>query len=184
MQKRLNDLLSNLKEEWKSIYPVLQNYYEKIFNECMEILKAVAKFGKAYLNALLNLINAHQKELQDLMSLVSSLTQDLSKTVTKILEKLKGDFDKFTSMLCDQLKALSLYDMAKQNFEQLKNWEVPDYILGPVKELCNLLKNSAPTVEVRLFVEATCEYFGKLLKREKVCTYVSARISSFLGIIE
>ncbi|XP_031841889.1 retinoid- and fatty-acid binding glycoprotein apolipophorin [Nomia melanderi] len=170
LQKRLNDMLNNLKEEWKSVYPVLQTYYQKIFEQFMEILEALAKLGKACLEALLDLINSYQKELQDVMSVISSLTQDLSKTVTKILEKLKGDIDEFTSMLSNQLKALSIYDMAKERYEQLKNWEVPEYLLGTVKEICNLLKNSAPTMEVRLLVEATCEYFGKLLKQEKVDT--------------
>lgn len=168
LQKQLNEILSNLKESVKGVYPQLKASYDKLFHECMNILDAAAKLANTYLKAVLDLINRHQKELQDLMSVVSGITQDFAKIITKSLEKIKRDLEEFGAMLANQLKALPIYEMAKERLEELKNFQLPESVLGPIQDLCNMIKNALPTEELRLLADATCQYIVKHVKREKV----------------
>ena len=57
--------MTNLKDATKSIYPKLKQSYEKIFHQAMDILETLAKLANIYLNAVLDLINQHQKEIND-----------------------------------------------------------------------------------------------------------------------
>ncbi|XP_076681659.1 retinoid- and fatty-acid binding glycoprotein apolipophorin isoform X2 [Andrena cerasifolii] len=168
LQKHLNEILSNLKDSVKEVYPQLKASYDKLFHECMNILDAAAKLANTYLKAVLDLINRHQKELQDLISVVSGITQDFAKIIAKSLEKIKRDLEEFGALLANQLKALPIYEMVKERLEELKNFQLPESVQGPIQDLCNLIKNALPTEELRQLAEAICQYIVKHVKHEKV----------------
>ncbi|XP_078038624.1 retinoid- and fatty-acid binding glycoprotein apolipophorin, partial [Augochlora pura] len=168
LQKQVNSFLDSLKASVNSVYPKLKESYEKIFKKYLEIVDAIANLAKLYLNALLDLINSHQKELHDLISGVSGLAQDISKALSKILEQLKHDLEEFNSQLINQLKALPVYEIIKEKYQNLKNLEIPGAVLGPLQEGCNIVKNVMPNKELQMFLEVICKYIVKLAKHEQV----------------
>lgn len=68
----------------------------------------------------------------------------------------------------NQLKALPVYELAKEKWEQLKSFELPETLLGPLEELCNVVKNILPTEELRQLVNLLCQYVTKHARHEKV----------------
>ncbi|XP_076231616.1 retinoid- and fatty-acid binding glycoprotein apolipophorin [Calliopsis andreniformis] len=168
LQKQFDELIAHVKDALKAVLPKLKEAHEKILQQCMEILDSAAKLASTYLTAVLNLINEHQKELQDALSIVSGMAQDLAKIVSKSLEQVKKDLEEFVNLLVNQLQALPVYEMMKERLQELKNFQVPEAILGPIEELCHLIKNALPTDESRQLADLVCQYIVKHIKREKV----------------
>lgn len=168
LHKQLNSLLDSVKASINSVFPKLKESYEKIFKKYLEIVEALANLAKLYLNALLDLINSHQKELHDLLSMVSGVAQDFSKALSKILEQMKHDLEEFSSQLINQLKALPVYEIVKEKYQNLKNFQVPSAILGPLEEACGVVKNLLPTQELQQLAQVLCKYLTKLVKHEQI----------------
>ncbi|CAK9823680.1 unnamed protein product [Anthophora retusa] len=167
LQQHLHELISHLKESLKSLYPQLKKSLDKVLEQAMQILDSAATLGSTYFKAILDLINDHQKEIQDLMSVVSGLTQDFAKIITKGIELIKEDIKEFTDLLANQVKALLACENLKEKLEQLRNWEILKALLGPIEELCKVLKTAMPTEPLREFIDNTCQYVTKHIKGEK-----------------
>ncbi|XP_017790563.1 PREDICTED: apolipophorins [Habropoda laboriosa] len=168
LQQQLNEIVGHLKEAVKSVYPQMKKSLDKVFDQGVQILDAVMKLGQTYLKAVLDLINDHQKEIQDFMSVVSGMTQDFAKIITKGLEQIKQNAEEFTTLLVNQLKALPVFEILKEKLEELKKFQIPEHILGPVDEFCKMLKAAMPTNALRELVESSCQYVMKHIKHEKV----------------
>lgn len=168
LQQQLNELTATLKEAVKSICPKLKESYDKIFRHVADIVDAAVKLANTYLNAALDLINQHQKEIKDAMNMVSALSQDFAKVVLVALEQIKRNVNEFYTLLMNELKALPVYEMLKEKLEELKSFEVPESILGPLEEMCKITKTVLLTEELRELVDAGCQYVVKHIKREKV----------------
>ena len=106
LQEQLTNIMTNLKDATKSIYPKLKQSYEKIFHQAMDILETLAKLANIYLNAVLDLINQHQKEINDTIGIVTGIVQDFAKIVLITLEQAKRSVEEFYTMLMNELKAL------------------------------------------------------------------------------
>lgn len=169
LQEQLTNITANLKEAIKSICPKLKQSYEKIFHQAMDILETLAKLANIYLNAVLDLINQHQKEINDTIGLVSGIVQDSAKVVLIALEQAKRSVEEFYTLLMNELKALPVYEVLKEKLEDLKNFEIPQTILVPIEELCRVTKSILPTAELQHLVDSICQYVFKHIKREKVC---------------
>nr|XP_033202794.1 apolipophorins [Bombus vancouverensis nearcticus] len=168
LQEQLTNITANLKEAIKSICPKLKQSYEKIFHQAMDILETLAKLANIYLNAVLDLINQHQKEINDTIGLVSGIVQDSAKVVLIALEQAKRSVEEFYTLLMNELKALPVYEVLKEKLEDLKNFEIPQTILVPIEELCRVTKSILPTAELQHLVDSICQYVFKHIKREKV----------------
>lgn len=168
LQQQLNELTATLKEAVKSICPKLKESYDKIFRHVADIVDAAVKLANTYLNVALDLINQHQKEIKDAINMVSALSQDFAKVVLVALEQIKRNVNEFYTLLVNELKALPVYEMLKEKLEELKSFEVPESILGPLEEVCKITKTVLPTEELRELVDAGCQYVVKHIKREKV----------------
>lgn len=168
LQQQFNKLMGSLKDAAKTLYPQLKQSYDKIFNQCVDIFNAFARLADTYLKAVLDMINEHQKEIQDVMNVVSGMAQDFAKVITKGLEQIKQNLEEFSTLLVNQLKALPIYETLKEKLEELKSFQVPEAILGPFEEVCRVMKASVPTEELRQLLDVTCNYIFKHIKREKV----------------
>nr|XP_012148156.1 PREDICTED: apolipophorins [Megachile rotundata] len=168
LREQLNTIIVDVEKAIARTYPELKASYNKIFHQVMEILDAVAKLANTYLNAILNIINEHQKEIQDVMSVVSGMTQDFAKIITKGLEQIKANLEEFAAMLVNQLKALPIYEVAKEKYQELLNFQIPEMVISPVEEFCRVLNTALPTEELRQLTDASCQYLLKHVKREKV----------------
>ncbi|CAD1472425.1 unnamed protein product, partial [Heterotrigona itama] len=193
LQQQLNELTATLKEAVKSIYPKLKESSEKISRHVVDILDAAVKLASTYLNAALDLINQHQKEIKDAINVVSELSHDFAKVVLVAFEQIKRNINEFYALLTNELKALPVYEMLKEKLEELKNFEVPETILGPLEEVCKITKTVLPTEELRELVDASCQYIVKHIKREKVdevnelkkiYSHLVTVIQSFLALLQ
>nr|XP_033329599.1 apolipophorins [Megalopta genalis] len=168
LQKQLNTLLDSFKASVNAVYPKLKESYQNIFNKYLEIVDVIANLTRTYLNALLDLINSHQKELHDVLSIVSTMVHDYSKAQSKILEQVTHDLNGFTSELVDKIKALPIYEIAKEKYQNLKNFQVPEAILKSLEEACSVVKNLLPTQELQQLAQVFCKYLTKLVKHETI----------------
>lgn len=168
LQKEYNEVLSKLREGWNKVYPQLRESYEKIVKVYISILDTLANVAIAYLKALLTLINEHQKELKELAVVASELAQDIAKIVFKAIGQIKKDVDEFAVLLINQLKALPVYELAKEQYKDIINFQVPESILASLQELSEIIKTMLPTEELRQLFSVTYEYIIKHVKHEKV----------------
>ncbi|XP_076625563.1 retinoid- and fatty-acid binding glycoprotein apolipophorin isoform X1 [Colletes latitarsis] len=175
LMQHLNEILSNLKDSAKPIYMQLKESYDKVFHELMNVLDAAGKLANTYLNALLNLINEHQKELKDLFSVVSDVAQDFSKVLSKTLERIRLGLEEFCTLLINQLKALPIYEKAQEKLEELKNFQVPEMVLKSMEEVFNVIKSVMPTQELSQLVDTVSQHIMKHAKREKVDELVECK---------
>ncbi|KAM0732090.1 Apolipophorin [Formica fusca] len=168
LQKEYNEVISKLQEAWDKIYPQLRESYERIVKAYISILDSLANVAISYLKALLTLINEHQKELKEIAVMASELAQDIAKIVFKAVGQIRKDVDEFAVLLINQVKALPIYDLVKEQYKDIINLQVPESILASVHELSEIIKSMLPTEELRQFFTATYEYIIKHVKHEKV----------------
>ncbi|KAI4494899.1 hypothetical protein M0804_001100 [Polistes exclamans] len=167
LSKQYNVVISKLTEAMEAIYPRIKESYNKIFDAFVEVLDAAAKVATTYLKVILNVINDHQKEIKELAIVVTELFQGVAKVLFKAAEQLKKDINEFVTLLINQAKALPVYEIAKEKYNQIINFEVPETITNPIEELCNAINAGLPTVELKHFFSSICEYILMIIKRQK-----------------
>ncbi|KAK2585087.1 hypothetical protein KPH14_008599 [Odynerus spinipes] len=191
--KQYNVIVSKAKEAIEATYPQLQESYNKIFRACMNIIDAAANLGTTYLKAILNIINEHQKEIKELAVIAADLAQDIAKIIFRASDQIKKDATEFVTLLINQVKALPVYEITKEKYNQIINFEVPEAITSPLEELCKTVRAMLPTEELRQFFGTTCDYILKLIKKEKpdnvselnaIYTQGIAALKSLLGLID
>ncbi|XP_011166991.1 apolipophorins [Solenopsis invicta] len=168
LQKEYNEIVSRIEEAWKTIYPQLKESYHKIADVYIKFVDSVANVLTVYLKTILVLINEHQKELKELAVVASELTRDIAKIILKAVSQIKKDVDEFIVLLKNQMKALPIFEMAKEQYQDLINLEIPETVLGSIHDLSEAIKPMLPTNEVRQLFTATYEYIMKHVKHEKV----------------
>lgn len=168
LQKEYNEIISKLQEAWNKIYPQLRESYERIVKAYIGILDSLANVAISYLKALLSLINDYQKELKEVAVIASEIAQDIAKIVFKTVVQIRKDVDEFVVLLINQIKALPIYELAKEQYKDIINLQVPESILASVHELSEIIKSMLPTEELRQFFSTTYEYIIKHVKHEKV----------------
>lgn len=168
LQKEYNEILSKLKEAWNKVYPQLKESYEKIVKAYITILDTLANIAIAYLKVLLTLINEHQKELKELAIVASEIAQDIAKIIFKAVGQIRKDVDEFAVLLINQVKALPIYELIKEQYKDLINFQVPEGVLASLDQINDIIKSTLPTEELRELFSATSEYIIKYIKHEKV----------------
>lgn len=168
LQKEYADIISKIEEAWKTVYPQLKESYNKIANVYINLVDNVANVSIAYLKTLLAVINEHQKELKDLAAIAADLVQDVAKIVFKAVAQIRKDVEEFIVLLKNQLKALPVFDIAKEQYQDIVNLKIPDSVLTSIHEISEVIKSMLPTEELRQLFSATYEYIMKHVKQEKV----------------
>lgn len=168
LQKEYAEVISKIEEAWKTVYPQLKESYNKIANVFINLVDSVVNVSITYLKTLLALINEHQKELKDLAALAAEIAQDVAKIVFKTVTQIRKDVEEFIVLLKNQIKALPIFDIAKEQFQDIVNLKIPETVLASIHEFSELIKAMLPTEELRQLFSATYEYIMKHVKREKV----------------
>ncbi|XP_015429625.1 PREDICTED: apolipophorins [Dufourea novaeangliae] len=191
----------NADETIKKITTILNKYFGAVVLAVTNTMKEVAE-GVQKLQKQLNQL------LTDLKEVINSVYPKLKESYEKILhecleilnaaaklgvEQLKREIEEFGALLINQLKALPVYEYLKERYQGLTDFETPAFIVTSVSEVCNLLKNSLPTQELRQFVEVTCQYITKHITHEKVdesvelkniYTHAVSAFQSVLGLLQ
>ncbi|XP_011691522.1 PREDICTED: apolipophorins [Wasmannia auropunctata] len=168
LQKEYVEVVHKIEEAWNTVYPQLKESYNKIAHAYINFIDSVANVSMAYLKTILTLINEHQKELKELAALASELAQDVAKIVFKAVAQIRKDVEEFAVLLKNQMKALPVFDMAKEQYQDLVNLRIPETVLASIHELSEVIKAMLPTEELRQFFSAAYEYIMKHVKQEKV----------------
>ncbi|XP_018393503.1 PREDICTED: apolipophorins [Cyphomyrmex costatus] len=168
LQKEYAEIISKLEEAWNSVYPQLKESYNKIANAYINFIDTVANVSMAYLKTLLTVINEHQKELKELAIVGSEIAQDIAKIVFKAFAQIKKDIEEFVILLKNQMKALPVFEIAKEQYQDILNLQIPETVLASIHELSEVIKSMLPTEELRQLFSATYEYIMKHVKHEKV----------------
>lgn len=168
LEKEYTEVIAKLGEAWNAVYPQLKESYNKIVNVYISLVDNLTNVSMAYLKALLTLINEHQKELKELAVVASELAQDVAKIVFKAVAQIKKDVEEFVILLKNQMKALPIFDIAKEQYQEILNLQIPEAILASIQELSEVIKAMLPTEELRQLFSATYEYIMKHVKHEKV----------------
>jgi len=168
LQKEYAEVISKIEEAWKTVYPQLKESYNKIANVFINLIDSVANVTITYLKTLLAIINEHQKDLKDLAILAAEIAQDVAKIVFKAVIQIRKDVEEFVVLLKNQIKALPIFDIAKEQFQDIVNLKIPETVLASIHELSEVIKAMLPTEELRQLFSATYEYIIKHVKHEKV----------------
>jgi len=168
LQKEYIEVLSKIEEAWNTVYPQLKESCNKLANAYINLIDSAVNVFTAYLKTLLALINEHQKELKELAVIASELAQDVAKIVFKAVAQIKKDVEEFVVLLQNQMKALPIFDIAKEQYRDIINLQIPESILISLQELSDVIKAMLPTEELRQLFSVTSEYIMKHIKHEKV----------------
>lgn len=191
IQKQVSETMSKISEAMKAIYPQIKESVDKILDACLQVFEALSNLGLAYLKAILNVINEHQKELKELISVGSDIVQDVAKICFKAFAQLEKDIKDFITMLVQQLKAFPIYDSIKEKYQELIKYEVschtfdvfwkiyarcvnffrtqiPEGVWATIKDMSENFKAILPTKELMELFDVISVYISKLLKRENV----------------
>lgn len=168
LQKEYTEVVSRLEDVWKTIYPQLKESYNKIVNAYINFIDSAADVSMTYLKTLLAAINEHQKELKEIAVMASELAQDVAKIVFKAVGQIRKDVEEFVLLLNNQMKALPIFDIAKEQYKDIMKLQIPEPILASIHELNEIIKAMLPTEELRQLFSATYEYIMKHVKHEKV----------------
>lgn len=168
LQKEYGQIISKIEEAWNTIYPQLKESYKKVANVYVEIVDSIANVLMAYLKTLLAVINEHQKELKELAVMASELAQDVAKIIFKAVGQIRKDVEEFVTLLKNQMKALPVFEIIKEQYQDIVNLQIPETVLNSIHELSEIIKAMLPTEELRQLFSATYEYIMKHVKHEKV----------------
>ncbi|XP_014488121.1 PREDICTED: apolipophorins [Dinoponera quadriceps] len=168
LSKQFREIASKLRDAVETVLPQLKKLYNEAVDTSTQILDAIVSVAMAYLKAALNLIDEHQKELKELAVMVSELVQDIAKVIYKAATQIKKDVDEFVELLVDQVKALPVYEIVKEKYNEILKFQIPESIMAPIEEFFNVIKNTLPTDELRHFVDTLQQYLMKHAKQEKV----------------
>lgn len=168
LSKHFHEIGEKLVEAAKATYPHLKESFDKVFKAGVEIFDAAAKLGTIYLKAVLNIINEHQKEIKQLLTVAADLAQDIAKIITKGVSAIEKDVKDFVVLTIQQIKALPIYEFIKEKYGELANYQIPEGIWIPVEEACVQLTALLPTEELKEFFTVIYNYVLKHVKHEKV----------------
>jgi hypothetical protein len=168
LQKEYVEIISKLEEAWNKVYPQLKQSYEKIAAAYISLVDSIVDVLTAQLKMLLTIINEHQKELKELAVMASELAKDVAKIIFKAVNQIKKDVNEFVILLKNQMKALPVFEMIKEQYQDIIHLQIPETVLASIHELSEVIKAMLPTEELRQLFSTTYEYIMKHVKHEKV----------------
>lgn len=182
LQREYAQIIGKIEEAWNTIYPQLRESYNKVVEVYIEIADSIVNVLMAYLKTLLAVINEHQKELKELAVMASEIAQDVAKIIFKAVAQIRKDVEEFVILLKNQMKALPIFEIIKEQYQDIVNLQIPETVLNSIHELSEIIKAMLPTEELRQLFSAAYEYIMKHIRHEKVS--FSTRLTSRFTISE
>ncbi|XP_014235825.1 apolipophorins [Trichogramma pretiosum] len=168
LRDHLNEICNKFQEAVKATYPQLKESFDKIFQVAVKISDSVAKLATAYAEAILKIVNEHQKDIEEIVGVASDIVQDVAKIVLKGASQIEKEVKEFVQLLSQQVRALPVYEMAQNLYKEAVNYRIPDYVIAPIEEFCNNIKNILPTQELKDLFGSVYSYVIKHARHEKV----------------
>ncbi|XP_023288424.1 apolipophorins, partial [Orussus abietinus] len=166
--KSFNEIVIKVTEAIKASYPQIKESVDKIFKAGLNVFDAVLNLSLTYFKAFLNIINEHQKELNEIATVASELVQDVARIIFKGAADIEKELKDFVTLLIQQIKALPIYEFIQLKYREIIKFEVPPAVHNAVKDAVEYVKVILPTEELRKLVDAVYDYILKHVKHEKV----------------
>ncbi|XP_008560242.1 apolipophorins [Microplitis demolitor] len=168
LNKQIHEIADKINDALQAVYPRIKKSFDEILHAGIEVTDAASKLAATYIKAILDIVNQHQKEIKEIIGLVSELVHDIAKIVMKGYVQIEHEVQSFIKLTTEQIQALPVYEMIKEKYQELIKFKIPDAILMPIEEAFNQLKRMLPTEELREFFNALYSYIMKHLKHQKV----------------
>lgn len=107
-----------------TVYPQAMASLELIMKSWQQIMEALTNLGLTYFKALFNIINEHQKEIKEIITVASELAQDVAKMFFKAYTQIEKDLRDLVVLWVQQLKALPVYDIIKEKYQEALQFQV------------------------------------------------------------
>nr|UEP64281.1 apolipophorin [Cotesia flavipes] len=168
LSKQVHEIADKINDALKVIYPRIKKSFDQVLHAGIEITDAASKLASTYVKAILDIINQHQKEIKDIIGMVSELVHDIVKIAMKGYGQIENEVKSFIKLTTQQIQALPVYEMLKEKYQELMTFKVPDAILMPIEEAFTQMKRLLPTEELKQFFTVLYNYIIKHIKHQKV----------------
>ncbi|XP_024936320.1 apolipophorins isoform X2 [Cephus cinctus] len=126
LRNQLNVVTLKLKNAIESIYPQLQESYEKIIKVLIPLYNEFMKTVSIYINAVTKFIAENQKELKEVFAVGVELIQDINKVIGTTIGQIEKDLREFILVLIQQIKTLPISDFIREKYQQALNYKIPE----------------------------------------------------------
>ncbi|XP_046401090.1 apolipophorins-like isoform X2 [Ischnura elegans] len=171
--EKLRHMNEEFEKVWHQYWEKVIAFYEKMAPAVRESVgKVVAavcegfeKFSHYVVEALEKVFGFMQQfsgEFKAVGKVIVQFIQDVARTVGKLLDETKHHFEEWKQMAAEHLQAVPAFEMVKQYYDGFMA-NLPDYVDGVITEVMATLKESAPTMDLKDFLNALENYLKKKL---------------------
>lgn len=146
----------------------MNEVYASVAESAVSACDAVAQLLANYMSKIVELVRKHEEEIKRIATVVGQGIQDVGRIVSKAVGQIRHDVEDFVKLFMEQLKALPIYEVLKERYQELKKYQIPDQAWSMIQDLIAALSASMPTPEVADLLQAISSYAEKHLKHEKV----------------
>lgn len=130
--------------------------------------------------SIVDIINANIDEFKQIAVVGAELVQDIAGIIIKASTKIQKEVEDFFTVLCNELKALPIYQFVKQKYQEISDYKISDGLIRALADIVQSFKQVLPTRELQDLVTALFDYIVKHAKKEKVCLIFSDLIGFFV----
>ncbi|NEU32837.1 hypothetical protein GN156_19245, partial [bacterium LRH843] len=163
-----NEAATKLKDALKRVMPILSDSYEKITKIFINVLEEYLKFSVEVISYALDKIKEHEEEIQVIVSAVTEFASEIGQLAAKAFVQIKAQVKDFVELFVEQVKALPVFAMIKEKYEDLSKNGIPEEFWTEYHDAVNKIIEIAPTTELGQFLTTAATYIEKLLRNEKV----------------
>lgn len=157
--------LSDTLKQWVA---KLNEIYGSIAESAVGACDAIAQIIANYMSKIVELVRKHEEEIKKIATVVGQGIQDIGRIVGKAVGQIRHEVEDFVKLFMEQLKALPIYEVLKERYNELKKFQIPEQTLNVIRDMIDALSASMPTAELADLMQSIASYAEKHLKQEKV----------------
>lgn len=160
--------LKDLSDAIKKLVAVVSEKYAHLAESAVAHFDQLVKAAGQYMSKIVEFLRKYEDELKKVATIVGQGVQDIGRIVSKALGQIRHEIEDFVKVFMEQLKALPIYEVLKERYQELKKYQIPEQTWSVIHEMIGAFIGSMPTEELSEFLESISKYVEKHLKREKV----------------
>ncbi|XP_075230090.1 retinoid- and fatty-acid binding glycoprotein apolipophorin [Lycorma delicatula] len=180
-----NEVTSKFNEAIKNLTPKITESYEKISKVLINLFEESLKFSVEGVNFILDKIKEHEEEIQIIVSATAEIFSEIGKLTIKTYLHLKGQIYEFVDLFVEQVKALPVFGMIKEKFDELKSFEIPETAWADYHNFVDTVKDALPTPELSQFFSSVAASIEKILRHKPLNPdHVNTFLNEFIAAVK
>lgn len=163
-----NEGTAKFNEAVKRLIPILTESYEKITKATISFLEESLKFSVEVVNFTLDKIKEHEEEIQAIVTAVTEFASEIGQLAAKSYVQVRKQVEEFVELFVEQVKALPIFTMIKERFEEISKNGIPEEIWGDYNEVVKQIQEILPTKECSQFFGTLASFIEKLFRNQPV----------------